>query len=232
MITCIIPYFNEAQRVDRVIESILHMDLIEEIILVDDGSTDGGYAGTAPHVHHYHLPLNQGKCEAMRFGLKKANGEIIVFLDADLTGLTSAHVESLVSPLLQKQSDLVVSRRELISYFDVVSGERAFYKSDWENFFLHSKHTGNAMEIAMNQSAIERNMRMHWVKWEGVSQVYKSQKSSIAVGMWHDIKHVKDWINQLGYFRFGCVYLLSWMMVANKAPALTAQYHKLVNKMF
>lgn len=89
MISVIIPVYNVENYIVRCIESVLSQSYSDyEVILVDDGSTDlsgqicDKYALRYPNVHVYHK-LNGGLSDARNFGLEKANGEEVTFVDSD-----------------------------------------------------------------------------------------------------------------------------------------------------
>ncbi|PID77203.1 MAG: glycosyl transferase family A [Deltaproteobacteria bacterium] len=90
MISCIIPVFNRENFIRAALTSVLAQTrLPEEIIVVDDGSTDS----SAEIIHqimqeslvpiHYHYQENQGPAAARNLGIKKAAGDYLIFLDSD-----------------------------------------------------------------------------------------------------------------------------------------------------
>ncbi|HZC22681.1 MAG TPA: dolichyl-phosphate beta-glucosyltransferase [Candidatus Binatia bacterium] len=94
-ITIVIPAYNEAARLGRTLDRILDFIHQEawgaEIIVVDDGSSDGTaeiaqtYARENPCVRLLSNPGNRGKGYSVRNGILHANGEFILFTDADLS---------------------------------------------------------------------------------------------------------------------------------------------------
>ena len=109
-ISVIIPSFNEATRFSRVVDECLKLSDIEEIILVDDGSTDDTEAkakkiGDKRFVYLRHK-ANKGKGAALQTGLKKAKNEIVLFLDADLMNITSEKIKKIYLPVLKGEIDL------------------------------------------------------------------------------------------------------------------------------
>lgn len=230
--SCIIPFYNESQRLGAIVDVALSCDLVGEVILVDDGSNDGGYSRESPRLSIHRFSDNQGKAEAMRFGFNQARFETILFLDADLKGLTRDHLHQLLEPVLSNDSDLTISMREQISFFDVVSGERALEKNKWKEFFTESACQRNAMEIAMNHYALSKQLKVRWIPWPEVSQTYKSQKIPWLRGLYKDVRNVIDWVFQLGIFRFGCTYLMSWLIIVDRRSRLTEWYRSVYLKMY
>lgn len=88
MISVIVTFYNEQRQIRRCIDSVKNQTLKDwELILVDDGSTDESFSivGTFlddSRIHYYHKK-NGGVSSARNFGLGKASGEWVIFLDAD-----------------------------------------------------------------------------------------------------------------------------------------------------
>jgi glycosyltransferase involved in cell wall biosynthesis len=114
-ISIVIPVFNEAKTIGDVLSSVANappVDLKKEIIVVDDGSTDG----TREFLQKQHDLIvifhneNAGKGAAIRTGLKYVTGEIVIIQDADLE--YSPHdYPVLVGPILQDNADVVYGSR-------------------------------------------------------------------------------------------------------------------------
>ncbi|WP_301673462.1 glycosyltransferase family 2 protein [Neisseria blantyrii] len=87
-ISFILPVYNVAPYIPRALESILLQTVRKEIILIDDGSTDGSAEILAKYMHQYPFitvvsSQNRGVAAARNAGLKLATGDFIMFLDPD-----------------------------------------------------------------------------------------------------------------------------------------------------
>ncbi|WP_099188150.1 glycosyltransferase family 2 protein [Tepidibacter mesophilus] len=112
-ITIIIPAYNEENKIKSTIEGIKDITCIDDIIIVDDGSTDNTFkiASSYDCVKTLKLDKNMGKGFALNYGLKIAmqNSDIIGFLDADL-GQTSRDIEKLIYPILNDECDVTIAK--------------------------------------------------------------------------------------------------------------------------
>ncbi|MEJ7860834.1 MAG: glycosyltransferase family 2 protein [Pyrinomonadaceae bacterium] len=118
LLTVIIPVYNEKSTIAEVIEKVsaVELPLVKEIIVVDDGSTDGTTEILQAHnkskIVFYFTPVNIGKGAAVRIGLKLAKGDIILIQDADLE-LDPNEYKMLLQPILQGQTQVVYGSRFL-----------------------------------------------------------------------------------------------------------------------
>jgi glycosyltransferase involved in cell wall biosynthesis len=118
LLSVVMPVYNEASTVETTIDRVLAVPLPKELIVVDDGSTDGTrevlhrlseeHAGMELHV--LSQPWNRGKGAALRRGIKAARGQYVVIQDADLE-YDPRDYPSLLRPCLELQADVVYGSR-------------------------------------------------------------------------------------------------------------------------
>lgn len=111
-ITVLIPAFNEAERIENTINSLKSLELINRIVVIDDGSKDKTFKLSKQlGIETYNLRKNRGKGYALNFGIKKVlkDSTIIVFLDADL-GSSSIEVKKLILPIVNREADVTIAR--------------------------------------------------------------------------------------------------------------------------
>lgn len=116
-LSVIVPVFNEESSVVEVVERLLALPLPSQIIVVDDGSTDGTSQLLRRFPDHPNLTVhyshpNRGKGAALRIGLGYARGEVVAIQDADLEYDPTQLLE-LVQPILQGRCEVVYGSRYL-----------------------------------------------------------------------------------------------------------------------
>jgi len=116
-LSVIIPVYNEIKTIGEILRRVQAMDLAHEIIVVDDGSTDGtsetlqemDHKGPVRVIFQEH---NQGKGTAVRTGLQEATGDVILIQDADLE-YDPREYPNLLRPLEEGIADVVYGSRFL-----------------------------------------------------------------------------------------------------------------------
>jgi glycosyltransferase involved in cell wall biosynthesis len=117
-LSVIIPAYNEEATLARVVGEVLKLDHLLEVIVVDDGSTDGTRQvceelSRIPKVRTVIQPRNRGKCEALKAGFAISTGEIVIIQDADLE-YDPKEIPDVIQPILDGQADVVYGSRFLV----------------------------------------------------------------------------------------------------------------------
>ncbi|MFC1767176.1 glycosyltransferase family 2 protein [Candidatus Margulisiibacteriota bacterium] len=185
-ITCIIPAYNEENRILPVLEVIKQSPLISEIIIVNDGSTDNtknvlsGVSGIKLINHE----TNMGKGDAMQTGIDASTGDLILFLDADLKGLTTKHIEELITSVANGSTDMSFSYRdnsgEPFFKVDIFSGERALMKETLKKIGS-LKGLKYAVEAYINKYLIDNNLKWKSIRCEGLYFMQKEEKKGSKI---------------------------------------------------
>lgn len=206
--SAVVPAHDEAPRVGAVLEVLAAHRGVGQVLLVDDGSTDGtsGVGEAIEGVEVVRLPVNGGKAAAVAAGLAEASGETVLLMDADLTGLEEEHVSALLAPVSEGRADMAVGvfkgGRPGTDFAQAVapglSGQRALPRALLSTFPFHEV-TGYALETALNDHARKEGWRVEWVELRGAGQVTKEEKGGAAgfgrrLAMYVDV--AKGWLRR------------------------------------
>lgn len=145
----VIPVFNEEMTVAELLRTVLAQPLVQEVIVVDDGSTDKTWEAlqpvgkSEPRVRLVRQPVNQGKGAALRTGFQAVTAPLAIVQDADLEYDPSEYA-SLCAPILAGKADVVFGSR-----FAGAGAHRVLY-------FWHS--LGNHFLTFLSNVATDLNM--------------------------------------------------------------------------
>jgi glycosyltransferase involved in cell wall biosynthesis len=110
-VSVIIPAYNEEETVATVVEVVKNVSFVDEIIVVNDGSSDNteseAVKAGAQVINH---ETNKGKGQALYTGYMEAECDIIAFIDADIHNLTSKKVEAMIKPILDGKTDITKTK--------------------------------------------------------------------------------------------------------------------------
>lgn len=198
--TCLIPAYNEAERIGGVLTAIVGHKDIQKVIVIDDGSTDQtAQVASSFDVTVLTTPGNLGKTAALAFGLRQVKTSHIVLLDADLLGLTALDVTRLIAPVRENLAIASISLRgnaprlwRMIG-LDYISGERAL------PFDLLKPHLDElnslprfGFEVFLNRLLIKTKRPVAIVPFDNVASPYKATKLGFWPGLGADALMIRD----------------------------------------
>jgi glycosyltransferase involved in cell wall biosynthesis len=117
LLSVVMPVFNERETIEEIIRRVLAVSIRTELIVVDDGSTDGTrdilqrLAGELP-IKVVFQPANGGKGAALRRGFQDVTGDLVVIQDADLE-YSPEEFPELIELICQGRADVVYGSRFL-----------------------------------------------------------------------------------------------------------------------
>ncbi len=187
-VAAIVPAYNEAARIKPVLEGLVRTPIIDEVIVVDDGSMDGT-AEEARKVAGVRVMVNKvntGKAESLQRAIDVTRASVLFFCDADLKGLTPEIVEGIVRPVVSGEYEMFMGTRsnllqKAIRLFAINSGERALSRELWESlprFFRHRYR----IEVGLNVAADIRNKGGYGWKRFDYYQTFKEKKYGFLMG--------------------------------------------------
>jgi glycosyltransferase involved in cell wall biosynthesis len=197
LVTCIIPAWNEGPRITPVLEATKNYPFFYEVIVVDDGSTDNTCEVVRTAMKHspklflVKNPKNLGKAGAVINGVKKAKGELIVLLDADLTGLDIKSLDKLVyyvlngdysMTILDRPSDRMAPIVGITDLPRLMGGERAFWKEDFNKMEIDMTD-GYTIELIINMYFVKRKLRVRTFYAKDLNAAYQFDKHGLIKGI-------------------------------------------------
>ena len=110
-VSIVIPAYNEEATVAQVVGVARKLDYVDEVIVVDDGSSDrtseeAKGAGAIVIKHS----VNEGKGSAIISGFKNSHGDIVAFIDADVSNFTSDKIDKIIRPILEDKTDITKTK--------------------------------------------------------------------------------------------------------------------------
>ena len=162
----IMPARDEAPTVEANVAVALACNCIREVIVVDDGSTDGtGDLAAAAGAKVISLEGSDGsKAHAMAAGIEASDADAFLFVDADCTGLTAAHLDAICEPFLDGRAVMSLGTFDygrfwnpMVLRWPPLSGERIIPRWVWDAIPPH-KLDGYTIEIRLNEVVTERRL--------------------------------------------------------------------------
>jgi dolichyl-phosphate beta-glucosyltransferase len=224
-LSIVIPAYNEESRIGKTLETIEKFmeenNISHEIIVVDDGSKDNteNVVSQFPRVSFLKMPINVGKGAAVRQGMIKAIGEIVLFSDADLSTPIHEVIKLLTS--IKSGYDIAIGSRavdyssikvrqpfyrefmgrtfnKLVQLFaikgikDTQCGFKAFKKESAHKIFNIAKINGFGFDVEILYLAQKLNYKIDEVSVEW----YNDERSTVnpikdSIRMFRDIFSVK-----------------------------------------
>ena len=204
LLSVLIPACDEAPTIGEILRRVMANPLEKEVIVVDDGSTDG----TPEEVEKLQREslrlvrheVNRGKGAAVRTGIREARGRVILIQDADLE-YDPQHYEELIQPILDGRADVVYGSRFLggphrVLYFwhyignrfitlvsnvfsnlnlsDVETGCKVFRREVVQGLVLRENRFG--IEIELTQKIARRRWRIYEVPISYYGRTYAEGK--------------------------------------------------------
>lgn len=219
IIAAVIPTYNEALNISGVLEVLRVTPLLDEIILVDDGSKDHTIeilqeaATRDPRIRVIQHEKNKGKGQAVFTGWSSTCASILVLLDADLKNLKPEHIQALVDPVLSRRADMTLGlfkgghlNTDLSHWFTpFLTGQRAL-RADLLKYTSHEAAAGYGFEVALTVAARQQNYRKRIVFMKGV---------------WHPSSEFRTerggyWKGKIWRFRMYGQILRAWMIATGE----------------
>ncbi|OIO19135.1 MAG: glycosyl transferase [Candidatus Magasanikbacteria bacterium CG_4_9_14_0_2_um_filter_41_10] len=204
--TCLIPFFNEGNRILDTLLIATKAHSFAHIICVDDGSTDNmseTIISQFPQVELISLSQNKGKSYAIFSGLEASHTSHVFLLDADLKGLTPEELDLAITRYEEHHLDMLILGRKDSNLFvrlnrgDVLfSGQRIMKATDLHTIFL-KQPSDYQLEIAINMFMRQHKKSVAWMT-SAILNTYKSHKWGFIQGVKQEIAMAWDLVHYAG----------------------------------
>ncbi len=208
-VSCVIPAYNEGKRINKILEVVTAHKLIDEIIVVDDGSVDN----TAEIVSKFKKiklikhTSNRGKSAALHTGIRESACQLLFFLDSDLIGLNANNITDLIIPVLHDAADVSMSLKRNAPKLwhkmgiDYISGERVLRK----DIIVPHLHKIPALlpfgfEVFLNRIIVDNESKIAIIPWLNVDSPYKNKKVGLLKGIKADFFMIMDIFRTVSIF--------------------------------
>ena len=190
MISAIIPAYNEERTIAKLVSTLKTSGLFSEIFVVNDGSTDHtAFLARRAGAIVISLPTNIGKGGALSVGARASQMPILLFLDADISGLTKNHLQNLINPILNNEAEMTVGLipkwrwvNELNESIPLLSGQRAMKREIFEQV-PEELRKGYQIEEALNYYCEINDQRVKTVSLDGIEHLQKIPKRNFLFGL-------------------------------------------------
>ncbi|MFO7933958.1 MAG: glycosyltransferase family 2 protein [Bacteroidales bacterium] len=192
-VSIVVCVYNEEETIEYVLRTCHEMNKGAEIVVVDDGSDDQTpeilrKLENEIQISLFTLPENQGKSNAMALGVEKASHEIILFFDADVTGIRQEHFKKLLDPLMEEEpeADMVLGSpsETLINYnvnpFRTLTGERSLFKKDFLPLLDDIRDIRFGVETYINMYYQAHGKKIKYTILDGLTHPTKYKKTSVS----------------------------------------------------
>jgi glycosyltransferase involved in cell wall biosynthesis len=191
MVSAIVCAYNEEKTVKPILEVLLAHPKVNEVIVVNDGSTDRTgkiiesiKSAKLIKIHH---TKNLGKGAAAAAAVRESKGEILLFIDADLIHFRPPHVDLLLAPLNINEKIMTIGLREARQPHEKTfgllmrsfGGERAVLKKFIRPNVKRLETSGYGAEVIINLSHLKKHRPVLYIPLPGLVHKTKQQKHPI-----------------------------------------------------
>jgi glycosyltransferase involved in cell wall biosynthesis len=204
VVDVVMPARDEATTVAANVTAALGCRHVRDVIVVDDGSSDDTAAiADRAGARVVARPGSTGsKAHAMDAGVQATDASHVLFVDADCTGLTSAHLDAICEPVLDGRAEMSLGAFDygwlnwLVLVLPPLSGERIIPRWVWDQIPV-TKHAGYTIETRINEVIAEGRHRTHAHTMRGVSHRTKRVKFGVVDGLRRTVRMYVDLLSML-----------------------------------
>lgn len=190
-VAAIVPAYNEEETLADVLSVLKSTDLVDDVLVVSDGSTDRTVeVAQAMGIKGIHLKVNQGKGVAMAVGVAHTRAPILVFVDGDILQLSEYLLSQLIDPVVQGKVAMSIGVRNRGWFINLLhrktgpllSGIRCLKREVFEAVPAQYLE-GFRIETALNWACRKLGWNATSTVLYGLKHRVKEKKRGLAVGL-------------------------------------------------
>jgi len=189
-VAAIVPAYNEEETLADVITVLKATGLVDEILVVSDGSTDDTvHVSRSLRTKTIHLHRNYGKAMAMAIGISHTEAPVVLFVDGDILNLSEYLLGQLIEPVVSGSAEMAIGLRHrgwLLDWLHARTGphlsgirclRREIFEAVPEEYLQ-----GYTVETALNWAARQLDMRITTTVLCNLRHLIKERKRGVAAG--------------------------------------------------
>lgn len=207
-ISLVLPAYNEEKNIKSTIDLLLENKEINQIIVINDGSSDktADICKAYDTITFIDLQQNKGKTNAVLRGIAEAKHDHIFLFDADLLGLKQEYITNTIKKYKDGYDMVIMDysgagwfRHRIIQGITALSGVRILHKKYFSEISFLPDDSFE-LETRINEYFIKHNLSIAIVDAETVVSPYKFQKYPFHVGVIREIQAMEQYmlINGIG----------------------------------
>ncbi|MCK5020634.1 MAG: glycosyltransferase family 2 protein [Candidatus Peribacteraceae bacterium] len=188
-VTAVVPIFNEERTILNVLSTLNKSELISEIVVVDDASTDNSLElvrnFSSNKLKVIHLKNNVGKSGAVREVARNIYTDILFLCDGDLHNFKIEHIDQLLKSFINDRYSMSVGIRDrgllhnmfVKKFGPLITGERALNFSIYQKTMNHPLMEDYGLELILNDYCNKNGIVIQREILKGVRQTMKPYKN-------------------------------------------------------
>jgi glycosyltransferase involved in cell wall biosynthesis len=221
--SCIIPFYNEENRIISVLRELLKVEEFDEFILVNDWSTDNGgeivknFIKGIKKTKYIAYDQNHWKSYAVKQWLDRVKSNYVFFFDADLQWVKREEVQKVIKSLYEHpEVDVWILRRIYTKWYVrvfmvdlLLSGQRMLKTNDAKRIF-EWEMSWYQMEIAINTYMYY--WKKYWVRYPFTAEnTFKKEKYWFIKWLKREIRMYQNIFRYSGFFRYVKISAGLWL---------------------